>query len=363
VTSTDIDPGKQRKYDRLVKSPYFDQVVAANRAYLVAAVPDAATTERDYWTLSCIPGRSTTLSRISMSGMEVFVVGVAAAGAGGLDGFVVVSESVLLQGFGSVAGFAARFPECFDVEKSGYRVAGEDQLRIWGAQSDLISALASDPFAGAARALAGRLMRGRTSYSQVLRGLDTDRAGNGKPVTASGQGFDRPYSGRPEEGSYPIQQATGGEAHERARTEHNDICRRLIDHLGLRGIKAGEHLDEVKVDLAWHSGSGRQVIAEVKSCAGANDQDQLRLGLGQVLEYRTRLVNRGHTVDCCLVVSRVLDTAWFDVCEQAGVVLIDAGRHEAFDSLDAGRDGDANSDAVGRPLPRPRTVSPAAVRP
>jgi hypothetical protein len=59
----------------------------------------------------------------------------------------------------------------------------------------------------------------------------------------------------------------------------------------------------VPVDVAWRDADGRQYIAEVKSVVGANDVDQLRLGLGQVLEYRHRLDALGLSVTAVMLVS------------------------------------------------------------
>src|SRR5947209_7915409 len=117
------DESKQRRYEKLLDSRFFTEVVEANRAYMAAAVPDPAQTERDYWALSCLPGQPGTLSRISMGTMETFVLAEPKdEETTEIQGFVVVRPSVLEEGFSSMAAFGAEFPG-LDVEASNYRDA------------------------------------------------------------------------------------------------------------------------------------------------------------------------------------------------------------------------------------------------
>jgi hypothetical protein len=158
------DESKQRRYEELLDSPYFTQVVEANRAYVAAAVPDPAQGERDYWALSCLPGQPATLSRISIGTMETFVVlEPESDGTTEIRGFVVVVRSVLEAGFGSMARFEAEFPD-LGIEVSDYRDAGDDQIRVWGGHSDLVRALWSERFGAAAHALADLLMKKKTMH-------------------------------------------------------------------------------------------------------------------------------------------------------------------------------------------------------
>ncbi|MGN9907864.1 hypothetical protein ACTMTJ_09965 [Phytohabitans sp. LJ34] len=148
-----------------------------------------------------------------------------------------------------------------------------------------------------------------------------------KAEGTAGPGFDRSYRGKPAEGLYPSMQATSPEAKEAALMEHDALCRRLIDYLNGRGILAGELVDP-PVDIAWQSPAGFQMIAEVKSCSGGNDINQLRLGLGQVIEYRHRVTAQRCPATAVLVVSRVTDPTWFQVCRSVDVHLL-AGDDEA----------------------------------
>lgn len=74
-------------------------------------------------------------------------------------------------------------------------------------------------------------------------------------------------------------------------------------------------------DLAWLSG-GVLNVAEVKSTTSANEESQLRLGLGQVLRYRQQLSAPGREVVAWLVPEREpSDPTWTQVCVGAGVHL------------------------------------------
>jgi len=74
-------------------------------------------------------------------------------------------------------------------------------------------------------------------------------------------------------------------------------------------------------DLAWHEGDVLWV-AEVKSLTAANEERQLRLGLGQLLRYRQMLAGESHEVRAMLYVERrPRDDAWIEVCESVDVVL------------------------------------------
>jgi hypothetical protein len=158
---------------------------------------------------------------------------------------------------------------------------------------------------------------------RLLAGTAPRQGSSGLPDN----GFDRRYRGKPAEGLYPDVQATSPHAKEAAVREHDLLCRRLIEFLGRHGMPAGELVDP-PVDVAWRSLAGRQVITEVKSCAGGNDITQLRLGLGQILEYRHRLLATRGPSDAVLLVTRVGDPAWFEISRGVGVQLL-AGDDEA----------------------------------
>jgi hypothetical protein len=153
-------PSKRRSYLRLRRLGLLELVAAANRAYLEACVHTPDRTEKEYWALSCMP--TTTRSRvsaISMKGMEVFVLHD--RGGGELEAFVVISRGVLRASLAGVR-FSAAYPR-LHFELSHYRDGGRDQMRVSGDAREVMQALADEPFAAAAEAMAARLMSaGRT---------------------------------------------------------------------------------------------------------------------------------------------------------------------------------------------------------
>lgn len=157
------------RFERLAGGPYFDSVVAANRAYLDAVVPDAVATERDHWALSCLPGTRTDpprLSAVSMKTMETFVLHEPTEpGAGApAEGFLVVRKSVL-DGHWTPAGFRAAHPG-LTRWPSDYVDAGPDQEVLAGDVEDLIAALGDERVVLAARALTEPLLRSRTLHAR-----------------------------------------------------------------------------------------------------------------------------------------------------------------------------------------------------
>jgi len=64
-------------------------------------------------------------------------------------------------------------------------------------------------------------------------------------------------------------------------------------------------------------------VAEVKSLTRANEERQLRLGLGQVLIYQQRLKRTHSSVRAVLMVEwRPLDPDWQELCNHLGVLLL-----------------------------------------
>ena len=79
--------------------------------------------------------------------------------------------------------------------------------------------------------------------------------------------------------------------------------------------------DEPDFDLAW-TVDGCVWVAEVKSLTLANEERQLRLGLGQVIRYRDLLSRRRNDVRAVLAVEwQPSDSTWLRVCQSVGVKL------------------------------------------
>ncbi|MFG3421251.1 HNH endonuclease [Micromonospora sp. NPDC048063] len=161
--------GAASRFARLAEGRYFDSVVVANRAYLDAVVPDAATLEREHWALSCLPGTRTNpprLSAISMKTMETFVLHepTEPAADGRAEGFLIVRKSVL-DAHWTPAAFRAAHPGIIRWP-SDYVDAGSDQECLAGGVDDLIAALGDERVVLAARALTEPLLRSRTLHAR-----------------------------------------------------------------------------------------------------------------------------------------------------------------------------------------------------
>jgi hypothetical protein len=86
-------------------------------------------------------------------------------------------------------------------------------------------------------------------------------------------------------------------------------------------------------DLAWKQGDIVTVV-EVKSLTDTNQDGQLRLGLGQVLDYQHRLELNGCSTRAVLAVEKEPnDSRWTEICGNHGVNLV---WPEIFGELDFG---------------------------
>jgi hypothetical protein len=99
----------------------------------------------------------------------------------------------------------------------------------------------------------------------------------------------------------------------------NMLAKRLLQ-LGLRPLspRAGEP----NYDIAW-TANGILWVGEVKSLTNANEEQQLRLALGQVLRYADLLARRGAVTRLVVMTEREpLDATWQQLCERLGVLLL-----------------------------------------
>ncbi|SCG45885.1 HNH endonuclease [Micromonospora zamorensis] len=156
----------KNQFERLSESAYYSAVVEANRAYLDVAVPNPAGTEREYWTLSCLPNTKSSprrLSAVCMRTMETFVLHqpLDPENQDVAEGFVVVRQSVLRRHWPTGRALAREFPGLTE-ERSDYRDAGPDQARVCGPYDQLVAALADERFAAAVRHLTSALLTART---------------------------------------------------------------------------------------------------------------------------------------------------------------------------------------------------------
>lgn len=131
---------------------------------------------------------------------------------------------------------------------------------------------------------------------------------------------------------------------ERGLRGHADTQNSLARALLAAGIEPRSRLPyEPNFDISWKA-EGTVFVAEVKSITNDNEEEQLRLGLGQVLRYRHRLQQLGHErVVAVLVPERPpSDRAWTALCRELRVELLSGRELERAPLL--GRDlNSANS--------------------
>jgi hypothetical protein len=111
---------------------------------------------------------------------------------------------------------------------------------------------------------------------------------------------------------------------ERGLKGHSEMQNALAQVLRQAGIEPRSRLPrEPNFDIAWVS-EGTVFVAEVKSITDNNEEEQLRLGLGQVLRYRQRLRGLGHDhVVAVLAPERApREGSWQELCEELQVVLL-----------------------------------------
>lgn len=96
----------------------------------------------------------------------------------------------------------------------------------------------------------------------------------------------------------------------------------LASYLRTKGlVPKSPRPEEPQFDVGWSVGS-QMFVAEVKSLTDANEEGQLRLGLGQVLRYRGLLAATGESVTPVLMVEREPgDPTWKTLCASHGVIL------------------------------------------
>lgn len=76
---------------------------------------------------------------------------------------------------------------------------------------------------------------------------------------------------------------------DRATTAHETTVGTLIAYLSRQGIEACAHAPGApQFDAGWHCGQ-EVFVAEVKSLTGAHEEQQIRLGIGQLLDYTQQL--------------------------------------------------------------------------
>lgn len=109
---------------------------------------------------------------------------------------------------------------------------------------------------------------------------------------------------------------------ERAHRTHARVQNAIADFAQAQGWNPrSPGPQEPNFDLAFEP-PGRLAVVEVKSTTPANEEKQLRLGLGQVLRYRQLLSGEGEVLAILAVDKEPRDPKWFDLCKSLGVRLL-----------------------------------------
>lgn len=112
---------------------------------------------------------------------------------------------------------------------------------------------------------------------------------------------------------------------ERGNEGHQRTLDALIQLVRNAGLEAMEGEKSYNFDLAWEPDSAKLYVCEVKSLTDANERHQIRLGLGQVLDYATLLAAaRTHqeVVPVLLLEREPHERShWSTVCSKVGVTL------------------------------------------
>ncbi len=110
---------------------------------------------------------------------------------------------------------------------------------------------------------------------------------------------------------------------ERGLAGHANTQNALAEVLTAAGLDPrSPRADEPNFDLAWRRDES-VFVAEIKSTTTANEERQLRLGLGQVLRYRALLQRRYNAVRAVLVAEQPpADHSWVELCDELDVLLV-----------------------------------------
>jgi hypothetical protein len=130
----------------------------------------------------------------------------------------------------------------------------------------------------------------------------------------------------------PAKQKTGTLKRDPFEVDPNLLDRRTGKHQELqdslerfirsqRGQTRSPGALDPEFDLAWHFGGG-SFVAEVKTVTPANQDRQLRMGLGQILHYQDMLRRSGVPTQCVLFVELPQESHWVELCAEHGVKLV-----------------------------------------
>lgn len=108
---------------------------------------------------------------------------------------------------------------------------------------------------------------------------------------------------------------------ERALRSHAATQNALATYLKEHGVQPRSPAsNEPNFDLAWIYDTTTWV-AEIKSLTEANEEKQLRLGLGQLLRYRQLLGPKGNVRAVLVTERRPTDSSWENLCKELDILI------------------------------------------
>lgn len=111
---------------------------------------------------------------------------------------------------------------------------------------------------------------------------------------------------------------------DKATAAHESTVGALIAHLGGRGVEVRTYARNApKFDAGWSRGTD-VFVAEIKSLTGASEDQQIRLGIGQLLDYthQLRAAHPGRRVHPVMVLEKSpSDARWAALAQDVGIQL------------------------------------------
>lgn len=152
------------------------------------------------------------------------------------------------------------------------------------------------------------------------------------PPAAGGQPYQPPPRNAAAEKPKTLVYETDPDVVDRGTTAHKDVQDAVAEVLTENGIQPLSPAPaDPQFDVAWVI-DGVAYVGEVKSLTEANEEKQLRLGLGQVLTYAHLLdwVHAPVTRPVLIVEREPTEAYWATLCAELGVIL---AWPEAFETL------------------------------
>jgi hypothetical protein len=153
----------------------------------------------------------------------------------------------------------------------------------------------------------------------------TDSVSSAATVTISANEEHFRYAGEVASPKVPVSPDIEKQVWDAAHHAHyatQDAATRFAEQSGYEPIHP-EILKNRRIDTGWVTPDGTAWVCEAKSLQ-TSEAGKLRLGLGQVLDYRTRALSDFDSVRAVLAVERAPTDAdhWLEVCASAGVILV-----------------------------------------